>query len=73
MIDVLHTIDLGIGVHITGNIFWSCMMMRVWPDGTHEQRIEGLDAAIHAHYKETRETSRLRGRLTVHRLHSDGG
>ena len=45
----------------------------MWPGTTQDQRVKGLEDAVNAHYKETREASRLRGRLTVARLRTDGG
>ena len=73
MVDILHTVDLGIAAHILGNIFWSCVQMGVWPGGTQEKRVAGLQAAVMEHYKTTKETSRLRGEIKVEHLRTAAG
>ena len=73
MVDVLHCVDLGIAAHIIGNIFWLCQEMGAWAGTTQDERVAGLEAELSQHYKDSRESSRLRGKLTVARLRTDGG
>ena len=61
MIDVLHTVDLGIAAHIAGNIFWLCVQKDVWPGGTQDERVAGLEEELNQHYTDTNEKSRLMG------------
>ena len=73
MVDILHTVDLGIAAHIIGNIFWACVQQGVWAGGTQAERVAGLQAAVANHYKATRETSRLRGDIEVQHLRTAAG
>ena len=61
MIDVLHCVDLGIGAHIVGNVFWACVRKGVWDGTTQVEQVNGLDAELRKHYKDTKEKSRLHG------------
>ena len=51
MIDVLHCVDQGVASHIVGNIFWECILAKVWGGATHDQNVKGLMNAMQAHYK----------------------
>ena len=73
MIDILHTVDLGVAAHIIGNIMWACVEQGVWPGGTQAERVAGLQAAVAKFYKDTRTTSRLRGDIKVEHLRTSGG
>ena len=73
MVDILHTVDLGIGAHIIGNIFWACVQQRVWAGSTQAARVEGLQAAVAKHYKDTKEKDRLRGEIKVEHLRTSAG
>ena len=73
MIDVLHTVDLGVAAHIVGNIMWACVAKHAWPGTTQAVRVEGLDAELLQHYKDTKEKVRVQGSLTVPRLRTEKG
>ena len=47
MIDVLHTVDLGVASHVLGNIFWEVMQLGVWGSNQADQ-VKGLSLDIDA-------------------------
>ena len=73
MVDVLHCVDLGVAAHIVGNIFWACVQKRAWPGRgrTNSAQVQGLQAAMEQYYKDTKETVRVQGDLTVARLRTE--
>ena len=73
MIDVLHTVDLGIAAHIIGNILFIYGVLRgVFGGGTYAERAEALGKALSSWYKRTKCASRMQGALTVERLRASG-
>ena len=73
MIDVLHTVDLGLGAHVVGNIFWRCVTLRVWGGRTQEANVAKLEEELNAWYQAKKEKSQLQGRLTIARLRTSDG
>ena len=68
MIDVLHTVDLGIAAHIIGNIFWDCVVLKVWGGSTQESNVQALKTAMDAFDKKHNTKSRLQGKFTAERI-----
>jgi hypothetical protein len=69
MIDVLHTVDLGVTAHIVGNIFFIYAVSRaVYGGATYKERVERLAQKLKQWYNTNRVTSRLQGALTLERL-----
>jgi hypothetical protein len=74
MVDVLHTVDLGLTGHICGNvIWWLVICVNVFGLPTYARRME----ACHAHYKKWYKRSgcknKLRGKLICERVRPDAG
>jgi hypothetical protein len=73
MIDVLHTIDLGVAAHIIGNILFIFGVMRaVFGGSTYVERIARVSEALTAWYKRTKCSSRIQGALTLERIRPTG-
>ena len=73
MIDVLHTIDLGVAAHIVGNVLFIFGILRCAYGGkTYAQRAENLADALSAWYSRTKCSSRLQGKLTLERMRPKG-
>ena len=68
MIDILHAVDLGVAAHVVGNIFWRCVVKRVWGCRTYAENVEKLEEELNSWYKERKEKSQLQGRLTIARI-----
>ena len=74
MIDVLHTVDLGIAAHIIANVLWVFAVVRnVFKGGNQEDRVRKLFAHMQKWYKVTKAKSKLQGKLTVERIRTQGG
>ena len=73
MIDVLHCVDQGVASHIVANVFWLFIKRKVFaPHLTQGQQVPKLYSAMQAHYKESKETSKIQGKLTVERIKTKG-
>lgn len=72
MIDILHTVDLGVASHVVANIFLEVMRLGCW-GATHKVQLEGLTKDMQEWYKAQKNISRLQGRLTIERLRTTGG
>ena len=73
MIDVLHTVDLGVAAHIIGNVLFIFGVLRaVFGGRNYEQRVGALSNALDNWYKRTKCDSRLRGKLSLERLRPSG-
>ena len=73
MIDVLHTVDLGVAAHIISNILLIIGVLRTVCGGrNYEQRVGALSNALDNWYKRTKCDSRLRGKLSLERLRPSG-
>jgi hypothetical protein len=73
MVDILHTIDQGVGSHIIANATWYyAVLMAVFGGATYAERIARCEQDLKAWYKRTRTKYRLQGRLTVERIRTSG-
>ena len=73
MVDVLHTVDLGISSHIIVNIIWIYFVLRNCLGGTtYAERMKRAHAHLKAWYKRTRSTRKLQGELTAERVRQSG-
>lgn len=74
MVDILHSVDLGIASHIVANIFWLLAVKRsVFGPGTASDKIKLLAANLDRWYKDTKCKSRLQGALSVDRIRTSKG
>ena len=73
MIDVLHTVDQGVAAHIIANVLWTFAVLRkVFGGSTQEQRVKNLYTHLQKWYSKSRPDSRLKGKLTIERLRTQG-
>ena len=73
MIDVLHTVDLGVAAHVIGNVlFIMCILRGCYGGANYQERAARLNAELGKWYKATKCSSRLRGALTLERLRKAG-
>ena len=75
MIDVMHTVDLGITSHILGNVFFVLVIVRgVLGGRTYAERASLLGAHIKQWYSRTRTrvSAKLQGKVTLDRIRADG-
>ena len=74
MIDVLHTVDLGVASHVIANVMFLFAVMRsVFGGGTQEKKIEKLMAHMQSWYSSNKPSSNVKGKLTVERIRTRGG
>ena len=74
MVDVLHTVDLGIAAHIIGNVFWVLVILRsVFGGGAMADKAKLLQQNLTKWYKSNRVTTQLQGTLTAERIRTSGG
>ena len=67
MVDILHTVDLGITAHIVANMFWELALAKTWP-GIQTEAVSLLTAEMKAWLSRTRAKYRLQGELSVSRI-----
>ena len=73
MTDVLHTIDLGTGSHIIGNILFVFAILRgVFGGANFGERVTAVAGHMDAWYKRTKCSSRLRGKLSLETIRASG-
>ena len=72
VIDVHHTVDLGVSAHIVGNVFWECVLAHVWGHTTQAANVKMLHDEVAAWYKACKVKHRLQGVLTVERIRTSG-
>ena len=73
MVDVLHTVDLGLTTHIVGNVIWWLVVMCACFGGrTFADRISACGANLKQWYKDNGFKNRLRGKLTPERVREVG-
>ena len=73
MIDVLHTIDLGVAAHIIGNILFIFGVLRaVFGGSVYTERVAKMFEALKAWYSRTKCTSKIQGKLTLDRIRPNG-
>ena len=71
MIDVLHTVDLGVTAHLLGNTCYEIMMS--W-DVTQGTAVTRLNERLRSWYREQRfADARVQGKLTIERIKTSGG
>ena len=71
VVDVLHTVEQGIGSHIVGNVLWTFGVLRnMFGGNTYAQRVARMDTHMRAWYRANRIPDKLQGPLTVERLRS---
>jgi hypothetical protein len=73
MIDTLHTVELGLGAHITGNIFVELISRKVFGGNTLEDNTARLSEVLANLYKRDKEKNKLRGKLTIDKVRDQGG
>ena len=73
MSDSLHTVELGVGSHILGNIMWECVTKHAFGGSTIATNINLLDAKMKQWMKDKKIKHRFRGKLTKDKLRTDGG
>ena len=69
-IDILHCVDQGLALYIMGNIFDAVTSRRLLRAGGRDANIAALDRELQAWYKRTKETSKIKGKLTKERIRS---
>ena len=68
-IDTLHTVDLGIALHIGGNVLMECCRAKAFCDGNIDANIAELNEVIKEWYRRNPKVStRLKGKLTRERI-----
>ena len=73
MVDVLHTVDQGIGSHIIANVIFIFIVLRNCLGGsTYAERMKRGHAHLMAWYKEHRVTNKIRGALTLEKVRKTG-
>ena len=60
MVDILHTVDLGITAHIAGNILWELIEEHVWGE-THQESQLSLQMELKSWYSKNPRLHRLQG------------
>ena len=73
MVDVLHTVDLGMCAHIVGNVFTVCIERNVWQGRNHDANSKRLNEELKLWYKGARVNSKIEGELKYDRLKTDSG
>ena len=67
MIDVLHTVDLGIFAHAMANILWEVIALK--PFGTTiEANVDGIKKRLDTYYSEHRVHNKWRGKFKVEKI-----
>ena len=68
-IDTLHTVDLGIALHIGGNVLMECCRAKAFCDGNIDANIAELNEVIKEWYRwHPKVSTRLKGKLTRERI-----
>eukprot|EP00959_Pyramimonas_sp_CCMP1952_P005966 125074-Pyramimonas_sp.AAC.1 len=67
MVDILHSLDLGVCSHLIANTFVEIMALRHWGPNK-ESQMKGLVADIRQWYAAHKNARRLQGELTFSRL-----
>ena len=73
MVDVLHTIDLGLAAHDIGNVFWRCVTLKVFGAATNGTNAHRLGQELNSWYNSVKEKSKLQGKLTIARIRTERG
>ena len=68
MVDVLHTVDLGVTLHILGNIFWIFVMARnVLGGANQDERAKRLWNDMQSWYRKNKHARKLQAAVTKER------
>ena len=71
--DSLHTVELGVGSHILGNIMWECIAKHSFGGSTIASNISALDAKMKKWLKDNRKKNLFRGELTQGKIRTSKG
>ena len=72
MVDILHTLDLGISAHIVGSVmFVFACIRKAFGGNRHVEGATRIAAHLKEWYKRTNCHSRIKGKLTLQRLKAD--
>jgi len=73
MVDVLHTVDLGICSDIVGNILYIMVVLSACLGGnTYAERVKNMASHLAQWYKDTKTSYRLRGEVKMETIRQDG-
>eukprot|EP00959_Pyramimonas_sp_CCMP1952_P456385 9473085-Pyramimonas_sp.AAC.1 len=67
MVDVLHSLDLGVACHLIANVFVEILQLGQW-GASRESQMKGLQADIAHWYKTHVDAHKLQGKLIFTRL-----
>ena len=72
-VDILHTVDQGVGSHIVANTIWYfAVLMACFGGATYADRVKRCHEDIKKRYRRTRTQDKLQGALTPERLRTSG-
>ena len=71
--DSLHTVELGVGSHILGNIMWECIAKHAFGKPNIPENITELDAKMKDWCKAKKIKHRFRGKLAQDKIRTSGG
>ena len=72
MIDVLHTVDLGIFAHAMANVIWEVMSLNIFGT-TQEANAKGIKKLLDTYYSENRISNKWRGKFKVDKIKTSAG
>ena len=72
MIDILHTVDQGVGSNIIGNVFWELVRDHAWVDTNQADNVAKLQELLNEWYRENPNKYKMQGKITLERLRTDG-
>ena len=62
MVDVLHTVDLGVASHVIANVMWHvAVLKKAFGGATQEQQIQKMYAHMQAWYSRTKAKRKVHG------------
>jgi hypothetical protein len=74
MVDVLHTVDLGVTANVCGNIvWWLVIVVNVFGLPTFQRHMQACQDHYKKWCKDTKSKNKIRGKLTVERIRADAG
>ena len=74
MVDILHTVDLGLTANVCGNVvWWLVIIVNIFGLPTYARRMQALQRHYKQWCKDTQSKNKIRGKLTVERVRSDAG
>ena len=72
MIDVLHTVDLGVFAHACANIIWEVMSLKLW-GATQEANAKEIKRRLDIYYADNRIQNKWRGAFKVEKIKTSAG